>query len=385
MEILRGEISSELCCELRSLGATEVLDVQVLLKLWSHVQHLVPRTFQGWRLVGPHPSMRYLEYVAPTSDHMDDHPVHADTPLLGAGTCSYITVLVYLNSDFEGGELCFLPEGEALKAAPMILPYEGLVVIFPHHFLHQAKAVRQGTKQLLKISVLYSSDGDFASSDRENMEEPVPFVAAPENLETAGRNEGSDKDDLISLIQTAKRLSTADSLEAFLDFVLQHDVNNESWAFELFTNAFMLFAHALTLQNEKLKMKAYQALDLTKVLHGHELCVLLGETLMRDFTEGPSTALRLAALHATLTLIQTEECQRDVLLKALKDPEPTIRLRALEGLVLLLDASREGVTEGKGNRPKEVYEASLKRLMSTALGAELSLTLQALVLLEPER
>ena len=32
MEILRGEISSELCCELRSLGATEVLDVQAGLK-----------------------------------------------------------------------------------------------------------------------------------------------------------------------------------------------------------------------------------------------------------------------------------------------------------------------------------------------------------------
>ena len=211
------------------------------------------------------------------------------------------------------------------------------------------------------------------------MEERVPFVAA-ENLETAGRNQGSDKDDLIFLIQTAKRLSTEDSLEAFLDFVLQHDVNNE-WAKELFTSAFMLFAHAL--QNEKLKMKAYQALDLTKVLHGHELCILLGETLMRDFTEGPST-VRLAALHATLTLIHTEECRSDVLLKALKDPDPTIRLRALEGLVFLLDASR-GVTEGKGNRPKEVYEAALKRLMSKALGAELSLTLQALVLLsEPE-
>ena len=199
---------------------------------------------------------------------------------------------------------------------------------------------------------------------------------AAENLEATGRNQGSDKDDLIFLIQTAKRLSTEDSLEAFLDFVLQHDVNNE-WAEELFTSAFMLFAHAL--QNEKLKMKAYQALDLTKVLHGHELCILLGETLMRDFTEGPST-VRLAALHATLTLIHTEECRSDVLLKALNDPDPTIRLRAL---VFLLDASR-GVTEGKGNRPK-VYEAALKRLMSKALGAELSLTLQALVLLsEPE-
>ncbi len=32
MEILRGEISSELCRELRSLGATEVLDVQAGLK-----------------------------------------------------------------------------------------------------------------------------------------------------------------------------------------------------------------------------------------------------------------------------------------------------------------------------------------------------------------
>jgi hypothetical protein len=51
--------------------------------------------------------MRFLEYVAVDPDVNSgtpavDHPLHADTPLQDAGSYSCITVLVYLNSDFEG-------------------------------------------------------------------------------------------------------------------------------------------------------------------------------------------------------------------------------------------------------------------------------------------
>lgn len=94
--------------------------------------------------------MRFLEYVPQDGD--SDHPLHADTPLLdpaGSGS-SDITVLVYL-TDFQGGEL-ELEEGEAKVT---IQPTEGMVVVFPHRLLHRAKALKHGTKQVLKLSVLY--------------------------------------------------------------------------------------------------------------------------------------------------------------------------------------------------------------------------------------
>ena len=65
------------------------------------------KVWKGLTLVGPHPRMRFLEYVAVDPDVNSgtpavDHPLHADTPLQDAGSYSCITVLVYLNSDFEG-------------------------------------------------------------------------------------------------------------------------------------------------------------------------------------------------------------------------------------------------------------------------------------------
>ena len=93
--------------------------------------------------------MRFLEYVAPESAE-EDHPLHADTPLQDAGSCSYVTVLVYLNADFEGGELQF--------DSHLIRPKEGLLLVFPHRLLHKALALKRGTKQVLKLSVLYAED-----------------------------------------------------------------------------------------------------------------------------------------------------------------------------------------------------------------------------------
>ena len=124
-------------------------------------------------MVGPHPRMRFLEYVAlETAQIVEqrDHPPHADTPLQDAGSDSYITVLLYLNSDFNGGELQFLGENEIT-----IEPKEGMVVVFPHRLVHQAKKLQHGTKQLLKVSVLYSEDR-------------VPMPSSSSCTEVWGRN-----------------------------------------------------------------------------------------------------------------------------------------------------------------------------------------------------
>lgn len=112
---------------------------------WDHL-------LEGRTLVGPHPSMRFLEYVP---GELSDHPLHADTPLLESGSCSDLTVLVYL-TDFQGGEL-ELEEVEG-EATVTIQPKAGMVVVFPHRSLHRAKAVKNGTKQVLKLSVLYEPE-----------------------------------------------------------------------------------------------------------------------------------------------------------------------------------------------------------------------------------
>lgn len=175
---------------------------------------------------------------------------------------------------------------------------------------------------------------------------------------------GTKQDELRSLIEHAKKLNTDDALEKLLDFILQHDVNNEPWAEELLTSAFMSMTQALI--NDRLKLKAYQTFDSATVLHGHELCVLLGETLMNDLENG-AMEIRLAALHGFLTLVPGE-CRRDAVLRALRN-------EGSDGTALRLRALREAV-----QAPDPVYQPSLQRLASGsgASTLEVSLALQAL-------
>ena len=118
--------------------------------------------------------MRFIEYQASSSS--SGYLIHADTPLQDAGMYSSITVLVYLNSDFEGGSLRFLDQDSHLD----VFPKEGLVVLFPHKLLHQAAAVTSGSKQLLKLSVLYSArpQRSTISPLQADMEERLPFHMA---------------------------------------------------------------------------------------------------------------------------------------------------------------------------------------------------------------
>ena len=176
---------------------------------------------------------------------------------------------------------------------------------------------------------------------------------------------GTKKDEFQLLIHKAKKLNSDDDLEKLLDFIAQNDVNSEPWAEELLTSAFMSLAH--TLQINRFKLKAYQALDTAKVLHGHELCILLGETLMRDFEEGATLEVRLAALQGFFTLLAPEKCRSSVVVKALQDPEAKIRLRALQGVV---------------SSPGVVYKAALESLVKDSeASTEVALALQALSLL----
>lgn len=69
------------------------------------------------------------------------------------GARSLLTLLVYLNENFEGGETDF-PEQERV-----ITPKTGDALMFQHMLLHAGRAVTQGTKMVLRTDVLFQRPG----------------------------------------------------------------------------------------------------------------------------------------------------------------------------------------------------------------------------------
>ena len=182
---------------------------------------------------------------------------------------------------------------------------------------------------------------------------------------------GTKNDEFRALVEEAKNPKKEKAVEALMDFLVKHDVSD--WSSELLVTAF--FPLTTALQSDKFKLKAYRALDAATPLHDHELCVLLGETLMRDF-ESKILETREAALHAWLTLKSSEESRAQVVSKALVDPEPSVRLICLKGLVKLLEAAELDLELQFFYA--DLLQSFLQRGTTQANDTEVSLAIQAL-------
>jgi prolyl 4-hydroxylase len=113
--------------------------------LLARVVHTVPKPLSGMTLVGANPRLRLYRY-----ERGERHGVHWDSVVeLEDGVRSLLTLVFYLNDGFEGGATDF-PELDVT-----IEPREGRALLFQHRILHEATAVRAGTKLVLRTDVLY--------------------------------------------------------------------------------------------------------------------------------------------------------------------------------------------------------------------------------------
>lgn len=73
--------------------------------------------------------------------------------------CSHITIQLYLNDDFEGGETTFINQmyykKENMDDAVNIVPVTGMCLVFEHELLHQGSAVTKGRKYTLRSDIMY--------------------------------------------------------------------------------------------------------------------------------------------------------------------------------------------------------------------------------------
>ena len=108
-----------------------------------------PARFHGGALTHANPRLRVYRYGP-----AEKHTAHWDTEVaLPEGAVTRVTLVVYLNDDFEGGETDF-PELDVRVA-----PARGMALVFQHRVLHQACEVTRGAKFVLRTDVAYAARG----------------------------------------------------------------------------------------------------------------------------------------------------------------------------------------------------------------------------------
>jgi len=102
-----------------------------------------------WKPVSVNPCFRISRYQAGEhfTAHRDGMYVNED------GESSIYSLVLYLNDNFEGGELKLL--GQADAAPYVFKPRAGSAVLFPHDLLHEAGAVKAGTKYVARTEIMF--------------------------------------------------------------------------------------------------------------------------------------------------------------------------------------------------------------------------------------
>ena len=124
-----------------------VEDARLADVLWGRLKRFVPERVEGRPVVGLNERLRFYRYEAG-----QDFSAHTDGYYLRAnGERSRLTLIVYLNEDFTGGET-FFPQTERT-----LTPRTGTLLLFPHRLWHAARPVLQGRKYVLRTDVMYEA------------------------------------------------------------------------------------------------------------------------------------------------------------------------------------------------------------------------------------
>jgi predicted 2-oxoglutarate/Fe(II)-dependent dioxygenase YbiX len=115
--------------------------------LWVRLAAHVPAFMDGrqawglnerWRIYRYHPGQQFAGHV--------DAPFRREN-----GEKSLLTLLLYLNDDFDGGETTF---GDLA-----IRPERGMALLFRHELFHAGQPLRRGTKYVLRSDVMFGPIG----------------------------------------------------------------------------------------------------------------------------------------------------------------------------------------------------------------------------------
>jgi hypothetical protein len=118
-------------------------DPALAASLFDRARPLLPQTIGNGALCGFNERFRFYRYGPQEYFKWHRDGSFAKSP----DEASYLTFLIYLNADFEGGETEFKTE--------RIKPQAGAALVFPHKLPHQGNEIVSGIKYVLRTDVMY--------------------------------------------------------------------------------------------------------------------------------------------------------------------------------------------------------------------------------------
>lgn len=136
--------------------------------LWTRACELVPHEYEGRFAIGVNEMLRFYRYdPGQRFNWHQDFPFERDN-----GEQSQLTLMVYLNDDFEGGETSF---EDSYSDQPFdefkVMPKQGMALFFEHAIHHKGEPVSRGRKYVLRTDVMYTSeDAEYDYGDDDDDE-----------------------------------------------------------------------------------------------------------------------------------------------------------------------------------------------------------------------
>lgn len=133
-------------------GDRVMIDDKEFVKiLESRIQSYLPPKFENRRFLEINERLRFLRYSAggQFKPHSDASYVRSDYTAR-----TLITLQIYLNEGFDGGETTFLDFDEEVRVP--VVPKTGMILVFEHDLYHEGSFVRSGNKYTIRTDVLYN-------------------------------------------------------------------------------------------------------------------------------------------------------------------------------------------------------------------------------------
>jgi prolyl 4-hydroxylase len=113
--------------------------------LFERLRPRLPAELSGMRAVGANERLRCYRYAPGErfAPHYDGSFIRSDEER------SLLTLLVYLNDGFAGGETALLELGRVIK------PRAGMALLFQHAILHEGARVESGLKYAARSDIMY--------------------------------------------------------------------------------------------------------------------------------------------------------------------------------------------------------------------------------------
>ncbi len=142
---IRTDDGDRLYKDARNNDRIIVDDRELAATLFERAQPMLAPESDGWRLSGFNERFRFYRY-----EHQQQFTWHQDgTVRLSEDEESFLTFMIYLNDNFEGGSTDFGWE--------RVQPRQGMALVFPHRLRHQGALVRSGVKYVLRTDVYYAN------------------------------------------------------------------------------------------------------------------------------------------------------------------------------------------------------------------------------------